>query len=77
MNNKLNSPLLVSAMLGLAPLMGPEGHSTPIPEVSPLPRKSYKIGTALGRGVAAGEPYTDSRGRRYVRDENGVVRRLP
>jgi len=60
------APMLAAAAI----LNGPADASTY------LPRWKFESGDPIGRGSKAGEQFTDSRGRKYVRDAKGTVRRV-
>ena len=38
--------------------------------------KAKDMGDRLGAGTTDGKPFTDSRGRVYVRDDKGTIRRI-
>lgn len=41
-----------------------------------MPKWKAEPGDPIGRTSKDGEPFTDSRGRKYVRDEKGTIRRV-
>lgn len=68
---RLRRMTMLAPMLAAAAILnGPADASTY------LPRWKSEPGDPIGRGSKAGEPFTDSRGRKYVRDAKGTVRRV-
>lgn len=65
-----NQMTLMAAAAALAALDGPVDMTAFLPKYKP------ETGTRLGGGSPAGEVFTDSNGRSYVRDEKGTIRRL-
>lgn len=60
----------------LAPMLALAAISAATNETAYIPRWKFESGDPIGRGVKDGEPFTDSRGRKYVRDSKGTVRRV-
>jgi hypothetical protein len=61
----------------LAPMMAVAALAAGTSGVSTyMPRWKFESGDPIGRTAKDGEPFTDSRGRKYVRDAKGTVRRV-
>jgi len=61
---------MLAPMLALAALGGASEASTY------MPKWKFESGDPIGRTAKDGEIFTDSRGRKYVRDAKGTVRRV-
>jgi len=64
------SPSLISSLV--ATICG-----SSISELSkmPIPMEPFVPGAAIGQGEETGKTFTDSKGRKYIRDEKGTIRR--